>query len=80
MQKKFSNNWGTLRFSATDIFNSFEFNGGTDIAVQNLRTQNLWDFSVPTYTLTYTRNFGNSKLSASRNRQTGAEEERRRVN
>lgn len=80
LQKKIAKNGGTLRISANDIFDSLEFNGGTDIAAQNLKTQNLWDFSVPTVTLTYSQSFGNSKLEASRNRRTGAEEERRRVN
>ncbi|AOW19730.1 TonB-dependent receptor [Urechidicola croceus] len=80
LQKKLKNDWGNLRFSVNDIFDSFEFVGGTDLPEQNLKTKNLFDFSKPTYTLTFTRNFGNSKLKSSRNRQTGAEEERRRVN
>lgn len=80
IQHKFSEKWGTLKFSITDILDSVEFNGGTKLPEQNIVTSNTFDFLNRTYTLTYTRNFGNSKLRASRNRQTGSEEERRRVN
>lgn len=79
-QKKLSDKWGSLRFSVNDIFDSFEFRGGTDLPDQNFKTDQLWDFSARTFTLTYTRNFGNNKLKSARDRETGAEEERRRVN
>lgn len=79
VSKKFGENGGTLKFSVRDIFDSFEFSGGTDNPEQNLRTRNFFDFSARTFLLTYTRNFGNRKLKSSRNRETGAEEERRRV-
>ena len=80
LQKKFGDKWGSLKFSINDIFDSFEFNGGTDLPEQNIKTRNLFDFSNRTFLLTYSRNFGNNKLKSSRNRKTGAEEERRRVN
>ena len=79
VSKKFGENGGTLKFTVRDIFDSFEFSGGTDIPEQDLRTRNFFDFSARTFLLTYTRNFGNRKLKSSRNRETGAEEERRRV-
>jgi len=80
LQKKFSDKWGSLRFSINDIFDSFEFAGGTNIPEENLITRNLFDFSVPTFALTYSRNFGNSKLKSARQRAIGSEEERQRVN
>ncbi|NND62704.1 MAG: TonB-dependent receptor [Flavobacteriaceae bacterium] len=80
LQKKFSEKWGTLRFSVNDLLDSIEFTGGTDLPEQNIRTENLFDFSNRTFTLTYTRNFGNKELKSSRNRETGSEDERRRVN
>lgn len=80
LQKKFSDKWGTLKFSINDIFDSLEFNGGTDLPEQNILTRNLFDFSNRTFTMTYTRNFGNKELRSARNRETGSEEERRRVN
>ena len=80
IQKKFSDKWGTLKFSINDLMDSLEFNGGTNIPEQNIMTSNTFDFNNRTFTLTYTRNFGNSELRSARNRETGAEEERRRVN
>lgn len=52
----------------------------TNLTGQNIETAGSFDFSRPTVRLTYSRNFGNSKLRASRNRKTGSEEERQRVN
>lgn len=80
IQKKLGEKWGTLRFNVNDIFDSYEFRGGTDIPEENLNTSNSFDFSNRTFLLTYTRSFGNKKLKSARDRQTGAEEERRRVN
>lgn len=80
VQKKFGDKWGTLKFSINDALDSVEFVGGTDLPDQNIFTRNVFDFSNRTFTLTYTRNFGNSKLKSSRNRETGSEAERRRVN
>jgi outer membrane receptor protein involved in Fe transport len=80
IQKKLGEKWGTLRFNVNDIFDSFEYNGGTNIPEENLNTDNTFDFSNRTFLLTYTRNFGNKKLKSARSRQTGAEEERKRVN
>ncbi|MBT8276777.1 MAG: TonB-dependent receptor family protein [Bacteroidia bacterium] len=80
LQKKFSDKWGTLKFSINDILDSVEFNGGTDLPEQNILTRNTFDFNNRTFTLTYSRNFGNKELRSARNRETGSEEERRRIN
>lgn len=80
IQNKFSEKWGTLKFAINDLLDSVEFNGGTNLPEQNIMTSNTFDFSNRTFTLTYTRNFGNKELRSARDRETGAEEERRRVN
>ncbi len=80
VQKKFDDKWGTLRFNINDLFDSFIFAIEANIQDQNVITNNNLDFSNRTFLLTYTRRFGNKKLESSRNRKTGAEEERRRVN
>lgn len=80
IQKKLGKRGGSLRFSVNDIFDSYVWVTATDLPEQNLRTHNTWDFSTRTYTLTYSNSFGNSQLKSTRNRETGAEEERRRVN
>lgn len=80
IQNKFGDKWGTLKFSINDILDSVEFNGGTNLPEQNIVTRNLFDFSNRTFQITYTRNFGNTELRSARNRETGSEEERRRIN
>ncbi len=79
VQYKFDERWGTVKFAINDIFDSVEFRGGTNLPAQNIRTDNLFDFNQRTFLFTYTRNFGNKDLKASRNRSS-ADEERRRVN
>jgi hypothetical protein len=80
IQKKLKDEWGSLRFNINDAFESFKFQSTTYIPEQNLNTSADIDFSNRTYVLTYSRNFGNTKVKSSRERETGAEEERRRVN
>ncbi len=80
LSHKFSDKWGTLKFAVNDVFDSVEFTGGTDLPDQNFRTRNLFDFINRTFTLSYSRSFGNTNVKSSRERKTGADEERRRVN
>lgn len=80
IQKKLGEKWGTLRFNVNDIFDSLKFESTTSLPEVNLNTYADIDFSNRTYVLTYTRSFGNQKLKSSRKRETGAEEERNRMN
>jgi hypothetical protein len=80
IQKKFGEKWGTLRFNINDLLDSLKFEGTQDLPEQNIRAWGDIDFSNRTFVLTYTRNFGNTKLKSARQRDTGAEEERNRVN
>jgi len=79
-QQNFGDKWGTLKFAITDILDSVEFVGGTNLPEQNIITRNVFDFRNRTFTVTYSRNFGNQKLLSKRERETGSEEERRRAN
>ncbi len=79
-EKKLGEKGGNLKFSINDLFNSIKYVGGTDLPDQNIKTHNVFDFSNRTFTLTYSRNFGNNKMKSARERSTGAEEERKRVN
>lgn len=79
-QKKFGDKWGSLKFSINDVFDSNKYSGGTNLPKENIKTENIFDFSNRTYTLTYSRNFGNNKVKSSRERNTGSEDERKRVN
>ncbi|MCK6691309.1 MAG: TonB-dependent receptor family protein [Thermoanaerobaculia bacterium] len=80
IQKKFGDKWGTLRLGIDDLLNSLKFRAKLNYPEYNLVSKAEFDFSQRTYKLSYTRNFGNNKLKGARQRATGSEEERRRVN
>jgi outer membrane receptor for ferrienterochelin and colicin len=80
IQKKFSNNWGSLKFGIDDIFDSNKWVTITDIPENNLQIMDDFKFTQRTFKLTYSRSFGNRKLKSSRKRNKDFEEERRRVN
>jgi hypothetical protein len=71
---------GKLRFGVDDVFNTFIFETSVKVPEQNLDAEANYKFTQRTYKLTYTRSFGNEKLKDKRNRTTGSEEERGRVN
>ena len=79
IQKDF-NQHGRLRFGIDDILESIKWSSSANVPEQNLVTRANYDFSVRTFKISYARNFGNKQLKSSRNRATGAEEERGRVN
>jgi hypothetical protein len=79
IQKKFSSG-NSLRFNIRDALNSIKFTGGTDLTSEGFLTDGSFDFSNRTFSLSYSFNFGNTKLKSTRNRTTGSEEERNRVN
>lgn len=80
IQKKFPGNGGTLRFGVDDVLNSFLWRIQNNLPEHNLVSNFEVDFSQRTFKLSYSRNFGNNQLKGKRERATGSEEERRRVN
>ena len=80
VQKKLGDDGGVLRFNVRDIFDSIRWQGGTNLEDQNFETFNTWDFMQRTYSVSYTRNFGNKKLKASKNRVGGSAAEQGRIN
>lgn len=79
IQKKFGEIGGTLAFKINDLLDSMKWTVTTDIPEQNLSTVNTFDVFNRTFLLTYSNNFGNRKLKSVRERGTGAEEEKMRV-
>ncbi|HUZ61081.1 MAG TPA: TonB-dependent receptor [Hanamia sp.] len=79
IQKKFSKLHSNLRLNASNILNSMKFNPSINYPQQNLIVRGKLLFEYPSVSLTYTHNFGNSKVKGTRNRSTGAEEEKGRV-
>lgn len=80
IQKKLNDNGETLRFNIRDVLNSFELIATSDILSQNVFFEDNFDFSNTTFSLSYSRSFGNKKLKAARKRETGAAEEQGRMN
>ncbi|MEP6750771.1 MAG: outer membrane beta-barrel family protein, partial [Bacteroidota bacterium] len=70
----------SLQFSASNILNTMTIRSATDLPEQNLVSSFNLNFSQPTYKLTFTNNFGKEKLKGKRERSTGAEDEKGRVN
>lgn len=70
----------SLLFNASNILNTMRFRSVTDLPEQNLVSNVKIYFSQPIYKITFTHNFGKEKLKGKRERSTGAEEEKGRVN
>ena len=70
----------SLLFNASNILNTMQIRSVTDLPEQNLVSNLNLYFSQPTYKLTFTYNFGKEKLKEKRERSTGAEDEKGRVN
>ena len=70
----------SLQFNASDILNTMNIRVVTNLPDQNLVSNINLSFSRPTYKLTFTHSFGKEKLKEKRERSTGAEEEKGRVN
>ena len=79
LKKKFGQK-NSLQFSAANILNTMKFKYSTNLPDQNLVSNINLNFFRPTYKLTFTHNFGKEKLKGKRERSTGAEEEKGRVN
>lgn len=79
IKKKLEGKKGSFFFNVSNIFNTLNFSGSAVLPEQNLNTNFNLYFSQRTYKLTYTRNFGKEKLKGKRERVTGAEEEKGRV-
>ena len=73
VKKKLPDDKGTLSFAAVNILDSQDF------ILTNEHANLGVNFVQRTFRLTYTRSFGNNKLQQKRERVTGAEEEKRRI-
>ena len=78
-KKKQKGNRGALRFNVTDIFNTNKIRGSVNLPQHNLVTYRMNHFVTRTARLTYSRNFGSSKVKGAKGRLTGSDEERKRV-
>ena len=79
-QKKLAKSKSVLSLNLNNIFNTQTGRDYADIPEQNLMIRNNYTYSYPGISLTYTRNFGNDKVTGKRERSTGAEDEKNRAN
>jgi hypothetical protein len=79
LEKNLGDQWGKLRFNASNLFESDNWLGTTKQPDINLYTKASFEFAERTFMLSWSNTFGNSKLKSARQRQTGAVEEMQRL-
>ncbi|MGE5446721.1 MAG: outer membrane beta-barrel protein [Bacteroidales bacterium] len=77
--KKFNDGNSKLSFNVTDVFRTNVYKSTAYISELNINTRVLLDFEPRVVKLTYTQNFGNTKLKSASKRNTASEEERNRI-
>ena len=80
VQRKIGKKGGTLSLKLNDALNTMKWSVVTDIPEENINTRNTFDIFNRTLLVSYAQSFGNSKLKSARQRGTGSEEEKLRVN
>lgn len=79
VQKKINGEKNVFSFNISDLLNTGEFKVYSILPEQNINTSFKGRFDQRTFKISYSRQFGNTKLTGARDRKTGSEEERRRV-
>jgi hypothetical protein len=79
VQKKLEKIKSTLRFNVSNILNTLKFKSSVDQPEKNLVVRGRLQFTNQYFRVTFTHNFGNDKLKGKRDRSTGIEEEKSRV-
>jgi hypothetical protein len=80
VQKKFITKKSTLSFNIRNILNSQTSQFSVYIPAQNLIQKNIYIYGYTDFSLSFTHSFGKDKVKQKRDRTTGAEDEKGRVN
>ena len=79
LQKTLPTDKGTLRLNVYDVFWTGVSRFSSNVPALNINTGGTFRFEPRVVRLTYTRNFGSKTVKAAKNRATGSEEERTRL-
>ena len=79
LRKKLKDNKSNINFAVTNLLNTLAFAFKADVPDHNIYADVRLKTFFRGYRVTYTRSFGKEKLKANRDRTTGSEEERGRV-
>ncbi|MEO6000955.1 MAG: TonB-dependent receptor [Chitinophagaceae bacterium] len=77
VQKKVFDQKGTVKLSVNDVFNSMKWSGSTNFGGVNMKLANRWESQQ--LKLAFTYRFGNKNVKSARERNTGLEDEQRRI-
>jgi len=78
-RKKLAGKGGSFVLNFTNVLNTMKIGASTNFPENNLNSNITIQFTQPAIKLTYLRNFGKEKLKQKRDRTTGAETEKERV-
>lgn len=77
--KKFNDENSRLSLNVTDVFKTNIYKSTANVPELNINTRVLLDFEPRFVMLTFSQNFGNTKVKSAGKRETGSEEERNRI-
>ena len=77
LQKMILQKQGTIKVSFTDIFHTMKWRGSTDFASQTIKATYAWEGQQ--FKINFSYRFGNKKVRAVQQRETGIEEEKKRA-
>lgn len=79
LQIKFKNENSKLNLNLSDVFKSSIWKSYADVPELNIYNRWLLDFEPRVFRVSFTHNFGGTKIKSARDRKTGSEDERNRV-
>lgn len=79
LQLKFKNENSRLSMNLSDVFKSSVWKSSADVPELNIYSRWMLDFEPRALRVTFSHNFGGTKIKSAGDRKTGSEEERNRV-
>jgi outer membrane receptor protein involved in Fe transport len=79
LQKKTKNEKNTFSLNLSDVFKTGLYSFTADVPELNIHNSGKLDFEPRVLRFTYSHNFGSNKVKAARKRETGSDEEQKRV-